>query len=86
MKYFLATYDIQDGLHEYRGAFIIEAKTMKEAVGIAEAQDHDINTNEDEHKYFDFGDGMTASQNNGVTEISKEQMEFIERVRLAYRM
>lgn len=59
---------------------------MKEAVRIAEAQDHDINTKENEHKYFDFGDGMTASQNNGVTEITKEQMECIERVRLAYRV
>jgi hypothetical protein len=86
MKYFLATYEIQDGMHEHSGAMIIEAKTMREAVKIAQKQEHDVDTDENERKYFDYGDGMTASQNNGVIEITKAEMEFLERVGLAYRM
>jgi hypothetical protein len=85
MKYFLATYEILDGFHEYTRAMIIEAQSIEEAGKIAESQEHDVDTDETEYKYFDFGDGTTASENQGVEEISKKQMEFLEHVGLAYR-
>lgn len=55
MKYFLATYEILDGEHEHHGAFVIEARTFEEAVKIAESQEPDTETEEEEHKYFDYG-------------------------------
>ena len=84
MKYFLATYEIIDGMHGHKGAVIIEARTIEEAENIAESQEHDVDTSEEEHKYFDYGDGTTASKNEIVTEITNEEMEFLRRVGLAY--
>ena len=65
---------------------IIEAKAMEEASQIADSHEHDVYTTEEERKYFDFGDGMTASKVQSVTEISQDQMEFLEFVGLADRI
>ncbi len=93
MKYFLATYELLDGEHEHKGAMIIVAKTFDEACKIAEVEEYspDIEYSDEEweegkFRYFDFGgDGTTAAHTSGVHEISQEQMEFLERVGLAYR-
>ena len=85
MKYFLATYEILDGEHEHKGAVIFEAETAKEAYKMAEAEEHDPET-DDEKFYFSYGgDGMTACRNRGCQEITEEQMKFLETVGLAYR-
>ncbi len=93
MKYFLATYEILDGEHEHRGAVIFEAETAEEAYKMADAEEHSPDTvytdnewDEQQFKYFDFGgDGTTAAKNRGCREITKEQVQFLEEVGLAYR-
>ncbi len=86
MKYFLATYEIQDGMHEHRTAAIIEAKTFDEAGKRAKAEDFDPETDNGKY-YFSFsGDGMIGCKNTGCQEISEEQMHFLEQIGLAYRM
>jgi len=85
MKYFLATYEILDGEHEHKGAVILEAATAKDAYKMADAEEYEPETDSGRH-YFSFcGDGMTACKNSGCQEITKEQMEFLEHVGLAYR-
>jgi hypothetical protein len=85
MKYFLATYEIIDGEHQHKGAVIFEAETLDAAWKLADSEEFDSATDQ-ETFYFSFcGDGMTACRNRGCTEISQEQMEFLERVGLAYR-
>jgi len=85
MKYFLATYKILDGEHEHKGALILEAETGEEAFKMADAQEYDPDT-DDARLYFSFcGDGLSACKNNGCYEITKEQMEFLERIGLAHR-
>ena len=94
MKYFLAGYEIRDGEHEYSGFFIIEAENHQEATKIALQNEHDTNnyTNgwseenkEKEAAYFDFQDGETAASNKSLTEITEEEMRFLQRVGVAYR-
>jgi hypothetical protein len=85
MKYFLATYEILDGEHEHRGAVIFEAKTAKEAYRLAEAEEYEPETDAPTF-YFSFaGDGTTACKNTGLEEISREEMELLECLGLAYR-
>lgn len=85
MKYFLARYEILDGVHEHMGAMIIEAETFDEACQIAEAEEYHPDK-DNEKFYFSFGgDGMTACTNRVCQEITEEQMQFLERVGLAYR-
>lgn len=85
MQYFLATYEIVDGEHEHTAAVIFEAETAKQADKLADAEEYDPDTDNAKF-YFSFaGDGTTACRNTGCREISKEQMEFLERVGLAYR-
>jgi hypothetical protein len=85
MKYFLATYEILDGEHEHTGAVIFAAKTAEEAYRLAEAEEYEPETDAETH-YFSFGgDGMTGCKSRGITEISQEEMAFLERVGLAYR-
>lgn len=86
MKYFLASFEIIDGEHEHRAAVIITAKTFAEACKKAEAEEFDPET-DNEKFYFSFGgDGMIGCKNAGCLEITKEQMQFLEQVGLAYRM
>ena len=93
MKYFLATYEIIDGENEHKGAVIFQAETAAEANKMADAEEHDPETEytneeqaEGKFKYFDFGgDGTTAARNRGCQEITEEQMRFLEQVGLAYR-
>jgi hypothetical protein len=86
MKYFLASFEILDGEHEHRGVVIIEAKTEALACKRAEAEEFDPET-DNEKFYFSYGgDGMIGCRNAGCQEISKEQMQFLEEVGLAYRM
>ncbi|MGZ6236374.1 MAG: hypothetical protein ACXWMJ_03525 [Syntrophales bacterium] len=85
MKYFLATYTIRDGEHEHKGAIIFAAETLAEAATMAEAEDYTPETDKQSF-YFSFGgDGMTACENSGCQEVTKEHMEFLEQVGLAYR-
>jgi hypothetical protein len=85
MKYFLATYEILDGEHEHTGAVIFEAESTEEAYKMAEAEGFEPETDSPKF-YFSFaGDGMTGCKNMGCREISKEQMEFLEQVGLAFR-
>jgi hypothetical protein len=85
MKYFLALYEILDGEHEHQGAVIFAAETAAEADRLAEAEEYEPETDAATH-YFSFaGDGLTACKNMGCTEISQEEMAFLERVGLAYR-
>ena len=85
MKYFLATYEILDGEHEHKGAVIFEAETAEAAYVMADAEEYAPETDSPAY-YFSFGgDGMTACKNRGCQEISKEHVEFLERVGLAYR-
>lgn len=85
MKYFLATYEIIDGVHEHTGAVILEAQIDDQAYKLADAEEFMPET-DNEKLYFSFGgDGMVACKSEGCTEITKEQMEFLERVGLAYR-
>lgn len=85
MKYFLATYEILDGEHEHKGAVIFEAETVEQAHTLADAEEYDPDT-DNEKFYFSFGgDGMTACTNSGCQEITEEQVQFLERVGLAYR-
>ena len=85
MKYFLARYELLDGEHEHKGAVIFEAETAEEAYELADAEEYDPDTDNAKF-YFSFcGDGMTACTNTGCQEITKKQVEFLERVGLAYR-
>jgi hypothetical protein len=85
MKYFLATYEILDGEHEYSGAVIFEVETADRAYKLAEAEEYDPETDTTTF-YFSFaGDGTTACRNTGCREISPAHMEFLERVGLASR-
>ena len=85
MKYFLATYEILDGEHEHTGAVIFEAETAEEAGKLAEAEEFAPETDSPQF-YFSFaGDGMTGCKHEWCVEISKTEMEFLERVGLAYR-
>ena len=85
MKYFLATYEILDGEHEYGGAVIFAVETAEAAYKLAEAEEYGPETDTTTF-YFSFGgDGLTACKNKGCLEITKEQMEFLERVGLAHR-
>ena len=85
MKYFLATYEIIDGEHEHKGALIIEAETTDEAWKLAESEEFDPTTDNGSH-YFSFcGDRLIGCRNNGCTEMTQEQMQFLERAGLAYR-
>jgi hypothetical protein len=93
MKYFLAIYELIDGEHEYIGAVILEAENKEEAWKIAEAEEHftdtqytDEEVEQGKLRYFDVGDGTTAARNRSCQEISREQMQFLEQVGLAYRM
>ena len=85
MKYFLATFEILDGEHEHRSAVIFGTKTAEEAYNMAEAEEYEPDT-DSQTRYFSFGgDGMTGCKNTGCQEISKREMQFLERVGLAYR-
>jgi hypothetical protein len=85
MKYFLATYNIIDGDHEHKGAVIFEAETLDAAWKLADSEEFDPTTDK-ETFYFSFcGDRMIGCRNSGCTEISQEQMEFLESAGLAYR-
>jgi hypothetical protein len=85
MKYFLVTYELLDGLHEHTGAIIFAAETAAEACKMAETEEFDPATDSPAFYFSYGGDGMTACKNTGCQEISKEEMEFLERVRLAYK-
>ncbi len=85
MKYFLATYEILDGEHEHKGALILEAETAEEAYRLADAEEFEPETDSDKFYFSYCGDGMTACKNRGCQEITPEQMQFLERVGLAYR-
>ncbi len=64
---------------------IFEATTLEEADTLAMAEEFDPITDSPQF-YFSFaGDGMTACTYMGCQEISKAEMEFLERVGLAYR-
>ena len=85
MRYFLSTYEILDGEHEHKGAVIFETDSAEEADRLADAEEYKPETDTGAH-YFSFaGDGLTACKHRGCREISKEEMEFLERVGLAYR-
>ena len=85
MKYFLATYEILDGEHEHKGAVIFEVETAEQAYKMADAEEYKPDTDNAKF-YFSFcGDGMTACSNRGCQEITEEQVQFSERVGLAYR-
>lgn len=85
MKYFLATYELLDGEHEHNGAVIFEAETPEEAHKLAAAEEFAPETDAPKF-YFSFaGDGLTACKNRRCQEISTPEMEFLERVGLAYR-
>ena len=85
MKYFLATYEILDGEHEHRGALILQAESHEEAYQLAEAEEYDPDTDDPKFHFSFAGDGMTGCKNTGCQEISTAEMEFLERVGLAYR-
>jgi hypothetical protein len=85
VKYFLATFEIFDGLHTYTGAIIFEANTEDEARALAKAEVYEPDTDSASH-YFSFaGDGSTGCELRACQEISRDQMVFLERVGLAYR-
>jgi hypothetical protein len=84
-KYFLATYEILDGEQEHNGAVILEAETPEEAYKLADAEEYDPETDDEKFSFSYGGDGMTACRNKGCQEITQEQVEFLERVGLAYR-
>ena len=59
--------------------------TAEEAYKLAEAEEYTPETDA-ERFYFSFaGDGLTACNNIGCREISTEEMQFLDRVGLAYR-
>ncbi len=85
MKYFLATYEILDGEHEHTGAVILEAQTAEDAYKRAEREEYEPET-DSARRYFSYGgDGMPACKNPGCQAITHEEMQFLERVGLAYR-
>ncbi len=85
MKYFLAQYEILDGEHEHRGAVIFEAETAEDAYIMADAEEYDPETDNAKFYFSYGGDGMTACKNSRCSEITEEQMHFLEQVGLAYR-
>jgi hypothetical protein len=85
MKYFLATYEILDGEHEHTGAVIFAAATADEAYTMADAEEYTPETDASKFHFSFGGDGLTACKSRGITEISTEEMQFLERVGLAYR-
>ncbi len=85
MKYFLATYEILDGEHEHRGAVILQAQTPEEAYRKADAEEYEPETDTGQSYFSYCGDGLTACKNRSCVEISAAEMQFLERVGLAYR-
>jgi hypothetical protein len=64
---------------------IFEVETAEEAYKLAETEEFEPETDAPSF-YFRFaGDGLTGCKNRGCTEISSSEMQFLERVGLAYR-
>ena len=86
MKTYLAQFTIIDGVHEHSAAFMVKAETLEDAIKIAESQEHDAQYREDEEHLtcWDYGDGMTAAQLNGVNEITKKEADILEQLGVAY--
>jgi hypothetical protein len=88
MKYFLATYDVQDGEHVHTKYGIVAAENEQAATIYAKSQEHDMEAKEVGAKrtYWDYGDGMTASQLWSVTAITKEEADLLQRLEVAVVM
>jgi hypothetical protein len=88
MKTYLARFTILDGEHEHPAYGLIKAKNLEEAIKYAESQEHTAWEVEDGEitKYFDDGDGQTASNCEHVQELTQEQIDVIGELGLAYYM
>jgi hypothetical protein len=87
MKYFLAIYELRDiaNDHTHTGAVIFEAESAQHAYKMALAEEFEPDT-DSEKCYLSYGgDGMISCKHVSCQEISKEEMQFLERVGLAYR-
>ena len=83
MKYFLARFTIYDGEHEHGGEFVVKAKSLDTARQIAMKEQHDVGSDE-ANTWWDYGDGLTASELNSIEEIKKSEAEVLDRLRAAY--
>ena len=88
MKTYLARYKIVDGEHEHTAYGLIHAEDCNKALEFAESQEHEANwpENEGEQTYFDYGDGLTASRYESLTELNQNQVDVIGELGLAYYM
>lgn len=86
MNYYLLTFTIYDGEHEYFTYITTQAKSIEEARMKGQAQEHEVDSNptEEEMTMFDYNDGQTAADLTGYEEITKEEMETLDKLGVAH--
>lgn len=86
MKYFLLSFIIKDGEHEHYDHITTQAVSESEARAKGEAQTHEVGEipEEDQETMFDFGDGETSSELHNCKEISREEMESMDKLGVAH--
>lgn len=81
MKIFLFEVTLYDGTHEHRELVLIKAKDQHTAWKLGEGQLHDVGE-EDNGKYWNYGDGETATRARWIVEISKEDAQVLSRLNI----
>ena len=74
---------LNDGAHEHSKFAMVRAKDIKTAQEIGEQNMHDVYEDENE-KYWNYGDGETATRLIGVEEISKTDAETLDRLNIVH--
>jgi hypothetical protein len=83
MKIFLFTALLHDGGHEHRNHVMIRAKDLNTAWKIGKEEMHDL-WEEDNGKYWNYGDGLTATTPKYIQEIDQEEAEVLNRLNIVY--
>lgn len=84
-KIFLLRVVLYDGAHEHSKFAMVRTKDIKTAREIGEQNMHDVYEDENE-KYWNYGDGLTATRLKGVEEISKTDAETLVRLNIVHSL
>ena len=82
-KIFLLRVVVYDGTHEHSKFAMVKAKDVETAQEIGERNMHDIYEDENE-KYWNYGDGLTATRLKEVEEISRTDAETLDRLNIVH--
>jgi hypothetical protein len=83
MKNYLFTVTIHRGERGIPGHVLIKAKDQDAAWEIGCGELHDV-YEEDNGKYWNYGDGETAATAKGIEEISQEEAETLSRLNVIH--